>query len=198
MIYSVFGGCKFLKLRRYAVRSMETLSHDGFVTFVKKALRSVFRNVFFVKKSIIFELDIERPVRNIFPSIELSFAMASEEDIDSMDEEHYGYDEKGKQYSKDRLKKGDKCILGIHGGKIVGYFWAMKDNMELSQFNHMPLFIKRVYLYKGFVVEEFRGERVFNALIAYLINMLRKDGKSFVVLMVGKDNKPSIKATERM
>lgn len=179
-------------------KSLKVISDEGIITFFKKALKSAATKIFRVNSLIIFELDIESPVRKIFPSIELSFAIASEEEIDSMDEEHYGYDEKGKQYSKDRLKKGDKCILAVYGGKITGYLSAMKDNMELSQLNHIPLHRNRAYLYKGFVLEEFRGKRVLNALVAYMINTLKKDGKSFLVYTVAKDNKPSIKATERM
>ena len=106
--------------------------------------------------------------------------------------------QKRKKHSKERLEKGDKCVLAIHNDEIVGYSWAMKDAMELSQFNLIPLPENKVYLYNAFVVEEFRGKRVNGAMRQYFDNILINEGKTTIVATISKYNKPSIKSAERM
>ena len=113
-----------------------------------------------------------------------------------MDEEHYGYNQRTKQYSIDRLSKGDRCILAINNSKIIGYLWVMKDQFELAPFKFITLPKKRVYSYKGYVIKKYRGKRIFWATHVYLFNMLRKEGKRFIVGAIDINNKPALKLKE--
>jgi len=174
------------------------ISEEGIFFFFLKIFKYINTNICGISKEIIFEQDLEKSVPKITTELELSFRMASKEDIDFMDEEHYDYDLKGKQYSKDRLLKGDRCILTVYNGKIIGYTWVMKDYMELSQFNHILLSKNRIYVYKGFILKEYRGKRIQMFVHKYLANMLRKEGKRFVVLFIDIKNKSSIKCVERV
>lgn len=173
------------------------ISEEGIFFFFLKVLRYINTNICGISKAIIFEFDLEKSVPVISTQIDFSIRRATEKDIDSMDEDHYEYDLKGKQYSKERFAKGDKCYLALHNGRIIGYVWVMKDHMELSQFNYIPLSKKRAYVYKCFVLKEYRGKRVEGAMYTYLTDMLRKDGKRFVVLAIGINNKPALKTKER-
>lgn len=155
-------------------------------------------NIFKIKKLIIFELDIENPTKIIPSPITLSFRFGTKKDIDSMDNMYYDYDAKGKKYSKNQFDKGDNCVLAINNNRIIGYVWIMKNYMELSKYNHIPISIKRSYIYKGFVLKEFRGKRVLNAIDNYIINILNKEGKKFIVTTVEISNKSSIKARDRL
>ena len=155
-------------------------------------------NIFNIEKLKIFELNLENPIKEIFPQIEFTIRLGSKKDIDSMDLINYRYDFAGIQYSKDRLEKGDKFILAEKDGKIIGYTWVMENLMELSIYNHISLPNKRVYYYKNFVLKEFRRKRVLNAIDNYVINMLRKDKKKYLVTTVAVKNKPAIKARERI
>ena len=114
-----------------------------------------------------------------------------------MDMEHYTYDENSKKYSLSRLEKGDRCVLAIHNNKIVGYLWSMRDTMEINQFKHIPLAKDRSSSYKGFVLKEYRGSRIQAAMYDFLIDILKNDGKRFVVSVVDFDNKPSIRTKQR-
>jgi L-amino acid N-acyltransferase YncA len=155
-------------------------------------------NTFFINKLIIFELDIENPKKIIPSPINLSFRICKKKDIDLMDNEFYDYNEKGKKYSKNQFDKGDRCILAINNDRIIGYVWIMKNHMELSVYNHIPISTKRSYIYKGFVLKEFRGKRVLNAIDKYIIDLLNEDGKKFIVTTVSIYNKHSIRARERL
>ena len=169
------------------------LSEESAFSLFKKILKYIKAKIFKISKVIIFELALVKSVSKVATELELSFRMASEKDINSMDEKHYGYDSKGKQYSKDRLAKGDKCILALHNDKIIGYIWLMKDHMELSQYNHIPLPKNKAYTYNGFVLKKYRGKRVHAAMYAYIVDMLKKDGKRFVISEVDEANKPALK-----
>ena len=174
------------------------ISEEGIITFLKKALKITALSILRITKIIIYELHSQLPMRKISPKIDLSFRLATLKDILAMNNELYGYDAKAIKYSLDQFKKGDKCILSLHNNKTVGYIWIMKDYMELSQVNHIRIPEDRAYIYKCFVLKEFRGKRILNAIDSYAIEELRKTDKKYVITSVAKNNKPSIKAKERM
>lgn len=177
---------------RYTRKPDETMR-----SFFFRVIRFIKKNIFGVFRANIFQYDIENPGKKIESDLDLSFRLATKEDIAAMDEEHYDYDEKAREYSIDRLEKGDRCILAVYNNKIVGYLWSMRDTMELTQFKHIPLAKNRASSYKGFVLTDFRGKRIHPAMYNYLISILKKDGKRYIVSMVDLDNKSSIKTKQR-
>jgi ribosomal protein S18 acetylase RimI-like enzyme len=179
-------------------KNLKRFSEEGFLPSFLKILKFIKTNICGISKVIIFEFDLNNSVPTVSSQINFSIRMATKEDIDLIDEERYDYNLKGKQYSKERLSKGDKCFLALHNGGIIGYVWIMKNDMELSEFNHVPLSKKRVYTYKAFILKEFRGKRIRNAIDVYLFKMFRKAGKRFVICLVDKDNEPSIRCKERL
>lgn len=174
------------------------ISNEGLISFLKKIFVFVSAKICRVKHLLIFELNIGNYENIISPATELTYRLAEEEDIELMDEEKYNYDRKGKQFSIERLKKGDICALAIYKDEISGYFWMMNKYMELSQDNYITISSDRVYIYKGWVIREMRGKRVFNGISNYLINVAKKNNKRAIVKIVSVDNKPSIKASKRL
>jgi hypothetical protein len=69
----------------------------------------------------------------------------------------------------------------------------MKDSMEITPFKHFSLSKNKVYLYKAFVLKEFRGKKVVGAIHEYLSDMLKKEGKRFVITSIDIENKSSLK-----
>ena len=174
------------------------LAEEGITKLVNKAIRFGLYKILFIDTMIIVEIDLKKPVKKIVPQIELSFRLASEEDIDFMEEKRHMMSQKRKKHSKDRLQKGDKCVLAMHNGDIVGYLWEMKDAMELSQFNLISLPENKVYLYNSYVVKEFRGKRVNAAMRQYFDDLLIDEGKTSIVATISKNNEPSLKSVARM
>jgi hypothetical protein len=166
--------------------------------FIIEKIKFFLTNIFFVNKLIIFELDLNNKKKIISSPINLSFRICTKEDIKFMDNDLYDYDEKAKKYSKKRLDKGDRCILAINNDRIIGYVWIMKNQMELSAYNHIPISTKRIYIYKGVILKEFRGKRVLNSIDNYIIDLLIQEGKKYIVTTISINNKPSIKARERL
>jgi len=182
---------------KYLNASYSIIREKGIFSFILKTIRYINSNICGISKTIIYEYDLENPTPKIATNLDLSFRLASEKDIDSMDEEHYGYDRDGKKYSKNRLKKGDKCILALYNKKIVGYIWVMYNNMELSEYKLVPLSKNKAYSYKGFVMEKHRGEKIHWAMYRFLIGLVKKEGKRYILSGVHTDNKPGIRTKEK-
>lgn len=183
----------------YINKGLRIISDDGITRFFKKTLGFFAYNTFHMTTLIIFELDLEKDDKKMEPKIKLSFRMASKEDIDTLDKKRHNMSQKMKKYSRERLEKGDKCVLALYNKEVIGYSWAMKGSMELSQFNHIPIPEKKVYLYNAFVVNEFRGNRVNSAMRRYLTdNILKNEGKTTIIGTIAKNNIPSLKSAKRM
>jgi hypothetical protein len=176
------------------IKGMKKNKKDFFIDRIKVFIA----NMFSIQKLIIFEIDLENPKKIIPSLINLSFRVGTKKDIDSMDYTIYDYNEKGKEYSKNQFDKGDRCILAINNDRIIGYVWIMKNYMELSVDKHIPISATRSYIYKGFVLKEIRGKRVLNTIDNYIIELLYREGKKFIVTTVADHNKSSIKARERI
>jgi len=184
--------------KNYKQKVLKIIADEGLLSFFKKISKFIVYKIIFIQNFIIFELNLENFVNKIETQIELDLKIATEKDIDSIIEEYYNYDEFGRQYLKNQQQKGDKCVIAIKNGKIIGYVWIMKGHMELSPFNHIQISNNKTYIYNGFVLKSYRGKRVLNAIDLYIINMLIKDNKKFIITTVATNNKPPIKARERI
>jgi hypothetical protein len=79
----------------------------GFLGFIKKILHISRVMLFDYNMLYIYELDIRKDLEDIFPTIEVTYRLATIEDIQGMDSTH-GYDKKDKEYMINRLMKGDE------------------------------------------------------------------------------------------
>jgi len=170
---------------------------SGILSFLLRVINYVKKCVLGVYRTKIFELDLEHPGPKIISDLNPSFRLATKKDILSMDKAHYDYHKKEKKFFIDRLKEGDRCILALYNGKTIGYIWVMKNQMELRPNKYISLSKDRSYTYKEFVLNEYRGRRIHGAIYAYLSDMLRRDGKRFVVSAVDMDNKSALKSKSR-
>jgi ribosomal protein S18 acetylase RimI-like enzyme len=174
------------------------VAEEGTLAFSKKVLRICAFTIFRISKAIVFEWDLEKSANNITQQMNLSFRLATEKDIERMDKEVYYYNRRAKRYSIERLKKGDRCVLALSKEIIVGYMWIMKDCMELTQSKHIRISEKRAYIYNAFVPKDYRGKRILAAMDIHVIEILRKENKKYMLTTVMEDNKPPMKAKERL
>ncbi len=164
--------------------------------FIKKCLCPV--KGYIVKRiritpMIIYELDLNKALsRN--KNKNLSFRFANFDDIKKFNYNKYAYDKNAREYAIEKLRKGDKCLLAVYNGEVVGYFWLMNGEMELSQYNHIPLQDHKAYLYRAFVIEPFRGQRILWAMHSYYHEFLKAQDKTKVLEIISIWNKASIKA----
>lgn len=159
--------------------------------------RYIRKNILGVTKTFIYEFDLNNPVPKITSEVDISFRLATKKDIDLMDDENYCYDEKGKKYAEERLKKGDSCVLTLYNGMIIGYIWVGYDQLDISIFNLISLSKNRVSTYNYLTLKEFRGKRVNNSMDDYINNIVRKVKKRYILDIIDKENKTSAKTRKR-
>lgn len=172
-------------------------SENKDLSFFLRVIKFIKNNYLGVSKAFIFELDLENPGKKTGIDLDVTFRLAIKEDIEAMDKENYNYDKNRKKYFIDRLEKGDRCILALHNDKIIGYLWIISDAMELCPSKYISLSKNRAYVYNGFVLKEFRGRKLHAAMTEYLIDILKKDGKRFVVSAIDTKNKTSLKTRSK-
>jgi ribosomal protein S18 acetylase RimI-like enzyme len=179
------------------MKVVRNLSRGSIISFGKRCIKKVIREIARVETSIIFEIDLERPIKKVQCAKEISFRFGNQEDIKSMSADD-GYSKHGRRYFLKRYTMGDRFLLALLKGRVIGYVSIMKDCMELSKSRHILLASKRVYIYKTFVNETFRGLRIFNAMVKEVIEILRKESMRYLVDTVSKNNVSSLEANERM
>ena len=143
-------------------------------------------------------MDLENFKKTFESSFELSFRFALENDLDTMSNESYGYDQKNLKKFKGRLKEGDKCLLSVYKDTIIGYIWIMKGQMELTFSRNIFLPEHRIYIYNGLVLKQFRGKKVLNAMDCFLIDQFKSEHKKILVTTVEAGNESSIIARKRI
>jgi hypothetical protein len=163
-----------------------------FLSFIKKYILSLQRNILYFEKILIFERESNITIKNL-SNIKLSFKFTSENELDLLDEKKYFLNKKRKKYLFDRLKKGDKCLLAIFKKEIIGYLWIMYNEMELSDKEHISLPNNKVYQYNGYVINQYRGKRIIGALREYFVEKLKNDGKKYLYISIPSNNTSSIK-----
>jgi predicted GNAT family acetyltransferase len=185
-------------LSKHLTKAFYIIKDEGLISFFRWIIRWAFSNVLSLKSLIIFELDLNGSIPEIIPKINLTFRFATREDIVSLDAVKYDYDTDGIHYCLGRMEKGDKCLLALHKGKIIGYLWLMNGEMELSMAKIMRLPENKSYIYKVFVLDEFRGKRVYAGMHQKIMADLKKAGKKWLITTGERNNLSAIKATQRM
>ena len=183
---------------KYKKKYLKIISDEGLLSFSKKAMKYIRSKTIDINEFIIFERDLQSHAKKIDMQNDLFLKVATKKEIDTITTESYGYDERRRQYCKERQAKGDRCILAIINGEVVGYIWLMKNDMELSVYKHIPISSEIVYMYRGFVLKEHRGKKIFTSMVQCLIDISRKEGKKFIIGNVAKHYEPSLKAFSKM
>jgi ribosomal protein S18 acetylase RimI-like enzyme len=186
-----------LMLSHYTQKFFTLCAEKGFKGSMKKAVSILFSALYRINRLLIYELELREPVTPITSDIDLTYGFATFNDIQSMNKEDYNYSWKGKRYSLQRLHQGDRCLLAFYGNEIVAYLWIMNGYMELSQSHHIPLPVGKTYLYKVFVVKNFRGKKILNAMHSYLFPLLYRENIRYLLTTVNVNNQSAIKAKTR-
>jgi GNAT superfamily N-acetyltransferase len=174
------------------------ISKQGILHRAKKFIRIAFVNMFYLDRKIIFEVDLKNetaPKQSIIP---IKFQWGTKEDILAMDKKTYRYNEKGKKYSIERMKKGDKILLAIHNSRVIGYQAFMSGAMELTPARHLKLPPLTIYFYKGFVVREARNKGVMDNMLGFIIKVLKQEHYDKGIGVVLMQNKPMLKVMNNL
>lgn len=180
----------------YLDKFKETVESKGVCAALKKSIKYLCRKVISIRTVHIIEFEISKK-KEPDKKLDILFKWALPTDIESMDKINYDYDDSAKKYSIMRLNEGDRCILALCEGKIVGYIWLMKTKMEILDNTLMDISDEKAYIYRVFVHSDYRGNRILERMEAYGMAVLEKEGKKIAIEIVGKDKKESLKSHRR-
>ncbi len=118
-------------------------------------------------------------------------------DLSALTAREYGYDTAARAFGFERLRAGDRLVLGESAGRVVFYAWVMFGQMDLGRGQYAPIPPGCAYTYKLYTVPAARGRGICPAYYAYLKRELRALGYSRVIAWVEAGNRSSIRAHVR-
>jgi L-amino acid N-acyltransferase YncA len=149
--------------------------------------------IFWIRRRVLFSRDLSQ-VLDIRPGVPVQFRKASLGDFDSLNAADHDYPDAQKLAARARLAAGDEVYLGMLDDRTIFYGWIMFGQMDMNLERYVPISPDRVYSYKLFTVEKFRGRRVLSAYFSFLFRDLAARNYRQAISQVRANNHPSIAA----
>lgn len=147
---------------------------------------------FYPQRKLIFSAPLAQ-VRDTDPKIPVEFRFATEADLLSLDSAEYGYSDDARAFGLERMRAGDRMVLGIHEGKVVYFGWLMFNQMDLRMRDYYSVAGRSVYAYKLFTHADYRGNQICPAFYTFLKRHFSSLGFERVLCWVASNNAASIK-----
>ena len=160
------------------MKGIMALTRDvGIISSIIKTISFILRKSigFYLQRSIIVERDLEKPIQEIKPTIDVTFREATIEDLDKfkgiVSEEKY-------KLIGERLKSKDyECIIILHKGKIVFYVWmSFIETFSTVALITVKLDENEVYNFDYYTMLQYRGCKLGQAGIYYNLTYLKNKG----------------------
>ena len=91
-----------------------------------------------------------------------------------------------------RFETGRRCYTAWVGGQLASYGWVSFDDEHIGELNlRIRLLPGEVYIWDCATVPAFRRNRLYSALLSYIIGELRAEGLCRAWIGADFDNKPS-------
>ncbi len=148
------------------------------------------------RRKLIFEASTE-DARASSAAVPVTFRYGDAADLRALAAPEYAYSGGALRFSHERLRAGDRLVLGESAGRVVFYAWVMFGHMDLGLGEYAPLSSDRAYTYKLFTVPAARGQGICPAYYTFLKRELRALGYQRVVAWIEAANHSSIRAHTR-
>lgn len=145
----------------------------------------------------IYKLNLYKIDKNSPPLIDSSMSSGVKCELEEISYDNYKLaytiDKESKLDFKSMLKDGDSGVFAFVDGRPVGYLWLKKDGSNDPFFD----FENCCYLCRGFVHPDYRGRRLLNMMIKYLVDKYRDLYQDFYVA-IAPTNISSIKSCQKV
>jgi GNAT superfamily N-acetyltransferase len=147
-----------------------------------------FHNTYYIKKNL------NEPITTINSLIPLDIKEANDEEISRLVAKCSPYRQK---FVNSYIENNSTCLIAMNNGVIAGCIWFNdKPNDFLGLKFEKP--IKGVANgYGGYVFREFRGKKVFEALIEAQYKIAKEQGFDYLANAADKKNIASVKARQK-
>jgi hypothetical protein len=130
-------------------------------------------------------------------AVPVAFRYGGAADLDALASPEYSYDTAARDFGLERLRAGDRLVIGESAGRIVFYAWVMFGHMDMGIRDFAPLPPDCAYTYKLFTIPDSRGRRICPAYYTFIRRELRGLGYRRLFAWVEAGNRSSIRAHTR-
>lgn len=99
-----------------------------------------------------------------------------------------------------RFKQGDRCILAVVDGKVVGFMWFCVNQYHIEGRYGYKVYIpsNTVYVYDEYVIPTYRRKGILKQLWLFLSNWMKVNSQHAVLIMIDFGNDISWEAHAKM
>jgi L-amino acid N-acyltransferase YncA len=149
-----------------------------------------------VRRKLVFEC-VTADAPAAAAGIPLSFRYGDAPDLRALESTAHQYDDPARSFGFERLRAGDRLVLGESAGRVVFYAWLMYGRMDLGVREFVELPPDCAYTYKLFTVPDCRGRRICPAYYTWITRELAALGYRRLLAWVEAGNEASIQAHRR-
>lgn len=123
---------------------------------------------------------------------------------------HFLSDEELARYAKDPVNqmpadwvaqaraRGDRCYACVKHGVLASYGWYSRVHGEIDDGLRLAFDARDVYMYKGFTLKSFRGQRLHAIGMAHALRAYVAEGARGIVSWVESNNFASLRSCYRL
>ncbi len=183
-------------------RLKRLINEKGYSYLFKKVLTKIF-NIFFEKhKLVLQERDLSQKVNIEPPRLSSTIRVVSKDNLDFYESLKRTMLISGDYENgciRDRLAKGDLCYIAEENNETMAHIWVSVEDQYIPEVD-MIMHIKdgEGYLYNGYVLPEYRGNRLWPAIGSNILSDFQERGFAKMSTTAYTWNIPSIKASMRI
>ncbi len=147
------------------------------------------------KAGTIWALDLDEEVPFVFPLVNAEFEQAGSGAADEL-----AAVMEGATYAEiaDRFRRGRRCYVARLDGKLAAYGWVSFDEEDVGELRlRLKLPEGEAYIWDCATRPEFRRQRLYSALLSYILSDLRFGHFKRAWIGANLDNEPSQRGIAR-
>ncbi|MGH7377511.1 MAG: GNAT family N-acetyltransferase, partial [Candidatus Methylomirabilales bacterium] len=173
-------------------KSLAILQDEGLRSLLGRALKRLWG-----REVVLFlEYDLRRPPPPRPPRVEVVFSWADAGKLGPLEGPDFDFSPQAIQEARDRLQRGDRCLIGYSGGSPACSLWVTFSLRELPGLR-WPVGPGHAYLYKTFTLARFRGQGLNQAGLVALLLGCRELGMRRAFIDVSRANVASVAAIRK-
>lgn len=163
---------------------------------LKRVGRALRDDVIRIRKKVLFEAGLEA-LSGHAAKLPLTYRFGTYAEIAALTPALHEYDEEAKRLAWERLQVGDQVVLGDYQRQVVFYGWLMFGAIEVGHRRWLRTSPQRVYSYKLFTTEPFRGNGALPGFYAFIAPTLAAQGYRQIACWISQGNRASVRSHER-
>lgn len=163
-----------------------------------KILRYIKYNIFSIQFKKIYVLELDESVNyTLDEDHSVVFKFSTYDDIKKLTGSEHDYEKDDLAFSKQRIKEGDKVVIGYIDNCPIFYGWQMFGEFELSYLKYQQLNSEIIYSYKVFVVLSQRKKSILRKYYNFISPYYVKKGIKSIIVVIDNKNTGSIIAHQK-